>query len=641
MNDIDLEFVPSELRDDLLVNIVQSLQEPEVRTAVSRQYDNNNKSSSGSNHILDDNDCYARLLGKSWTFRIKSKSVTIGRNTDTFDSSLNWTSRAGLDIDLGPSKTVSRNHAKITYDEIKGKWVFTAMGRNGAKINGRKIKPTESDNTLSISIENGSLLEVGGIDILFLVSGQYPEYTQKSVETIATRLYKHFRLNERSINVIENPFVWGIVRNSKYYNNKVRPNFKIPEGTVPVQQVKFQIALEKIKPLKAKKLLENKILKKNTTVDNSDTQQDNNVLKSQADFNDDTKSTVETDNLAIDKSVEQTIQGEKSKEDNETNEQINENCENISKEHDKNDDKNDDKTENENKLGNELENDVSKDEAKPEQEQKSDTIPKWNFYSNRKDSESAKDNENRIKITDTNYKKLGEEFTKTISPISEDPSVPSSKRQNEELQKPDEKRPKLDSSVIYNSVESEDKRTEKSSDRANFSTTPGSSKDNTPNPPEEKVLKYKNYAKPKDSYATLITKAILSSRHGELCLSEILNYISSKHPYFKNSNVDWPNSVRHNLSMNKKFEKVSKKATEIGKGHNWRISATYREEFLQKWRKGTLKVMKKTDAVDRQLLLYVSKNGDLPKRTADDDDDDGSPKRVLVQSMADAPGPSK
>ncbi|KAL3234433.1 Uncharacterized protein RNJ44_03195 [Nakaseomyces bracarensis] len=618
MNELDLEFIPSLLREDLIRTIIQSLQEPSIRTAVSRQYDNTT--------LTEDDTAVARLYGKSWTYRIKGQSVTIGRNTDTFDSSLNWTTRAGLDIDLGPSKTVSRTHAKITFDEMKKKWVFTALGRNGAKINGRKIKPTESEQSISVTIENGTLLEVGGIDMLFVVSGKQPEYTQKSLEGIASRLYKYFNLNEKSINVIENPFVWGIVKNSKYYNSKVRSNLIIPEGSVPVQQLKLQIELEKMKPLRAKKLLHKNSNERNKSA--TTVQEDANQIEETKSLDSNEFSKAENEKKSVNANIEPTeetklvnnsAESEEVNGVNVSNSSVSENSKDV-EQMDKND--NEENTEIPTVVDKPLTAKISEVE----------TIPKWNFYSKSKDTNSISDSNKDI----SKLQPVDKLLNSIISPISEEPSVPTSKRINETSTDVQDKRQKLSPSIIYNNVEKTSETKKSPVPRLNPSTTPTPSKENSPKP-NTKPQKPKTYSKPKDSYATLITKAILSNPNGEMSLSEILKYISSEYPYFENSTLDWPNSVRHNLSVNKKFEKVSKKSTEIGKGNNWRISAAYQEEFLQKWRRGTLKFLKRTDAVDRQLLLFVSKHGDLPKRT----DTDNSPKRILVQSMSEAPGPSR
>ena len=69
--------------------------------------------------------------------------------------------------------------------------------------------------------------------------------------------------------------------------------------------------------------------------------------------------------------------------------------------------------------------------------------------------------------------------------------------------------------------------------------------------------RYKRYAKPPYSYVSLITLAILSSPEKRLRLSQILKRISEMFPFFNGTYQGWRDSVRHNLSQNECFVKVS------------------------------------------------------------------------------------
>ncbi|GMG19246.1 unnamed protein product [Ambrosiozyma monospora] len=118
--------------------------------------------------------------------------------------------------------------------------------------------------------------------------------------------------------------------------------------------------------------------------------------------------------------------------------------------------------------------------------------------------------------------------------------------------------------------------------------------------------------KPPFSYATMITQAILSNPQGVLSLSEIYDWISSHFAYYRHSKQGWQNSIRHNLSLNKAFEKVPRKPNEPGKGMKWQISESYRNDFLKKWQNGTLNKVKRGSSVSRQLQLHLLKNNCLP-----------------------------
>ncbi len=81
--------------------------------------------------------------------------------------------------------------------------------------------------------------------------------------------------------------------------------------------------------------------------------------------------------------------------------------------------------------------------------------------------------------------------------------------------------------------------------------------------------------KPPYSYATLITQAIMEAPDHRLTLSMIYHSIMTKYPYYRSKNSGWQNSIRHNLSLNKCFERVERTG-EKGKGSWW----TVRQECL-------------------------------------------------------------
>jgi hypothetical protein len=88
--------------------------------------------------------------------------------------------------------------------------------------------------------------------------------------------------------------------------------------------------------------------------------------------------------------------------------------------------------------------------------------------------------------------------------------------------------------------------------------------------------------KPPHSYAQLIGQAILSSEEEMLTLSNIYDYIKIRYAYFRYTSAGWQNSIRHNLSLNKSFEKVARRTDEPGKGMKWKIADPEREEFIKK-----------------------------------------------------------
>jgi len=75
--------------------------------------------------------------------------------------------------------------------------------------------------------------------------------------------------------------------------------------------------------------------------------------------------------------------------------------------------------------------------------------------------------------------------------------------------------------------------------------------------------RYKRYAKPPYSYVSLITLAILSSPEKKLRLAQILKRIAEMFPFFNGSYQGWRDSVRHNLSQNECFVKVSRRSLSV------------------------------------------------------------------------------
>ncbi len=63
--------------------------------------------------------------------------------------------------------------------------------------------------------------------------------------------------------------------------------------------------------------------------------------------------------------------------------------------------------------------------------------------------------------------------------------------------------------------------------------------------------------KPNHSYIGLIAMAILSSKEKKLVLSDIYQWILDSYAYFRQRGPGWRNSIRHNLSLNDCFIKVS------------------------------------------------------------------------------------
>ncbi|ODQ67485.1 hypothetical protein NADFUDRAFT_69281 [Nadsonia fulvescens var. elongata DSM 6958] len=87
--------------------------------------------------------------------------------------------------------------------------------------------------------------------------------------------------------------------------------------------------------------------------------------------------------------------------------------------------------------------------------------------------------------------------------------------------------------------------------------------------------------KPPFSYATLIGMAILRSPERKLTLSLIYQWINDTYEYYRTSTAGWQNSIRHNLSLNKAFQKQERPKGDPGKGNYWIIVPGFEYQFMK------------------------------------------------------------
>ena len=90
--------------------------------------------------------------------------------------------------------------------------------------------------------------------------------------------------------------------------------------------------------------------------------------------------------------------------------------------------------------------------------------------------------------------------------------------------------------------------------------------------------------KPPYSYVALCTMAINSSPTKMMTLSAIYKYIMEKFLFYRKSNLRWQNSLRHNLSFNDCFVKISKGNDQGGsssKGSYWTLHQSSSQMFQE------------------------------------------------------------
>ncbi|KAI2470567.1 hypothetical protein F4781DRAFT_168717 [Annulohypoxylon bovei var. microspora] len=118
----------------------------------------------------EDIEAYAKISAQDWTYYIRSLSINIGRTSEpshTRPPEQDPEDKDFVHIDLGPSKTFSRQTAIIYYDSDPGKWFLLPKGRNGLKVDNVALKKSDDPHPLS----SGEVIEIGGIEMMFVLPG--------------------------------------------------------------------------------------------------------------------------------------------------------------------------------------------------------------------------------------------------------------------------------------------------------------------------------------------------------------------------------------------------------------------------------------------------------------------------------------
>ena len=84
-----------------------------------------------------------------------------------------------VDIDLGPSKVVSRVHAELNFNSSDSKWHVQVFGRNGVKVNDTTVRRGESK-----PIQSGAVITIAGNQIFFQAANGKTEIHQMFIDKI-------------------------------------------------------------------------------------------------------------------------------------------------------------------------------------------------------------------------------------------------------------------------------------------------------------------------------------------------------------------------------------------------------------------------------------------------------------------------
>ncbi|KAK6511939.1 transcription factor, variant 2 [Arthrobotrys musiformis] len=156
---------PTQLSEYQVNNIISGLGAPSNEVVAAHDHANDKNARDHRDGVT----AYAKICGRDWTYYVKDLKISIGRPPDSRPP-LPAPAEQEVDIDLGPSKLVSREHAVIQYDTVEYRcWILEVLGRNGVKIDDEQHKRGST-----VRLRSGSMFEIAGVQMLFVLPDQAP-----------------------------------------------------------------------------------------------------------------------------------------------------------------------------------------------------------------------------------------------------------------------------------------------------------------------------------------------------------------------------------------------------------------------------------------------------------------------------------
>ncbi|MCJ1401163.1 transcription factor [Xylographa trunciseda] len=117
---------------------------------------------------------FAKIAGKDWTYYVRETSIYIGRSPDggskpSLELGLLSSPAPQVEditiahIDLGPSKLVSRIHARCYFENSDEKWYILVNGRNGVRVNDILLRRGQKAH-----LSSGDVIEIAGTEMIFV-----------------------------------------------------------------------------------------------------------------------------------------------------------------------------------------------------------------------------------------------------------------------------------------------------------------------------------------------------------------------------------------------------------------------------------------------------------------------------------------